>query len=489
MSYIPPAAGPPSASGVRRGGDSFQDLFVWGAAMQVIRPGSPYSHVEVEINGVGNFDDVVLRSTGDACDVCSQVKWATNTADLLDEDFLFAVKKNGKSLLQKLYNSYVNLRAGGVPILRLITNRSLDAAHPLLGKVDGRTDLLVPHAAQAGAASAAAKKVAVWGAHVGASREGLLEMLGHLQFWVGRTITAEREHVRALMVAAGLDDSDTALQHGLNTVADWVVGGKRVVSAEDIRTAVDGLRRAEPSAILSVQAIDDDPHADEADVAVRWVDLFDGDQPWGRIQPRDPSSWQKMDREVAQAAETLEQQGWHSTLVRGAMRQATFFRVGVALPAVRQHTLRYRQGQQLWSTDAAKAPIETPRVHQTQLDLGDDLAAAVGVTLDPTAEVTAYLRTASIPANRLITVTPSAGPDDQSVSGAGQAVAYAEQIRNLVRAELARSPGAERIHLFLAGPGGLALLLGHRWNRTRQTLVYEHLGVGRGYTLAFTIDA
>ena len=53
--------------------------------------------------------------------------------------------------------------------------------------------------------------------------------------------------------------------------------------------------------------------------------------------------------------------------------------------------------------------------------------------------------------------------------------------------ELGQHPHTQRIHLFLAGPGGLALLLGHRWNRTRQSIVYEHLAVGRGYTTAFTI--
>lgn len=291
------------------------------------------------------------------------------------------------------------------------------------------------------------------------------------------------------MVAAGLDDSDDALNDGLKIVAGWVEGGKRVVPAQDIHDAVKKLRRADPSAIFTIQAIDDDPHATDADVALRWIDLYDGDNPRVRVQPREPAAWQQMDHEVTQAATTLEERGWHSVLIRGSMRQATFFRVGIALPAVRQHTLRYRQGRQLWSTDAPKAAIDPPQTTTTQLDLGKDLAVAVGVTLDPTDEVALYLRTAAIPTNHLITVTPATGPDDQSVPTAGHAVSYAEQVRNLVRAHLTPESGVERIHLFLAGPGGLALLLGHRWNRTRETIVYEHLGVGRGYTPAFTIGA
>ena len=293
------------------------------------------------------------------------------------------------------------------------------------------------------------------------------------------------------MVAAGLDDSDPALQHGLDIVAGWVVDGRRVVTAKDINEAVDerGLRRVDPSAILVVQTIDLDPHADEATVALNWVDLFDGDQPGVRVQPRDPADWARMDRELTEAAANLEAEGWTSTLVRGAMRQATFFRVGTALPAVRQHTLHYLQGGQLWSTDAPKTPVAPPQVQRTALGLGGDLAVAVGVAVDPTAAVAGYLENETIPVDELVTIQPATGADDQAITGAGQAVTYAQQIRDLVRQELDRQPDAQRVHLFLAGPGGLALLLGHRWNRIRPTIVYEHLGPGRGYTPAFAVDA
>ena len=45
------------------------------------------------------------------------------------------------------------------------------------------------------------------------------------------------------------------------------------------------------------------------------------------------------------------------------------------------------------------------------------------------------------------------------------------------------------VHLFLAGPMGLALLLGHRWNRVAATVVYEDLGASTGDVDAFTISA
>ena len=110
------------------------------------------------------------------------------------------------------------------------------------------------------------------------------------------------------------------------------------------------------------------------------------------------------------------------------------------------------------------------------------------MTVDPTSAVTRYLAVAGLPVRSLLVLTPSEGAHDQSVSGPGQAVAYAQELRNMVRAQLERQP-SDRVHLFLAGPGGLALLLGHRWNRVVPTIVYEDLGPGRGYVETFTVAA
>src|SRR5262249_35898202 len=145
MTTLRLAEGPASRSGVRRNGDAYQDLIVWGGAMRVIGPDSRFTQVEMEINGAGNVDDVVLSSP--LGDRFAQVKWATTTASQVDEDFLTSCMGRTKSLLQKFYASYTSLRAAGAaPTLELITNRTLDRTHPLLGHVDGRTDAIMPFA-------------------------------------------------------------------------------------------------------------------------------------------------------------------------------------------------------------------------------------------------------------------------------------------------------------------------------------------------------
>jgi len=128
--------------------------------------------------------------------------------------------------------------------------------------------------------------------------------------------------------------------------------------------------------------------------------------------------------------------------------------VGTVLPAVRKHTLRYVQGPQPWSTDTPKAPIATPETSFTPVGAGADLAVAVGVAVNPTTAVLAYIRGEGLSVDRLLTIIPAAGADDQAIANAGQAVAYAQTIRDLIREDLENHPDAARIHLFLAGPGG-----------------------------------
>ena len=65
-------------------------------------------------------------------------------------------------------------------------------------------------------------------------------------------------------------------------------------------------------------------------------------------------------------------------------------------------------------------------------------------------------------------------------------ISYAHEPRSLAPAMVTNNP---RVHLFLAGPLGLALLLGHRWNRERPTVVYEDVQNELTYEAAFTLDA
>jgi hypothetical protein len=161
------------------------------------------------------------------------------------------------------------------------------------------------------------------------------------------------------------------------------------------------------------------------------------------------------------------------------------FAIGAALPRTRGTVLLRDHFTELWSTDTAPEGDDRLIVKRSDLGEGADIAVVVGVTNDPTEDVTAYLSQGSLSVGALYTICP-ARAHDASVAGPGHAIAICQGIRDRVRAALRGRPEA-RVHLFLACPAALALFLGHRWNRVAPTITYEDLSPG--YAPAFTISA
>lgn len=99
--------------------------------------------------------------------------------------------------------------------------------------------------------------------------------------------------------------------------------------------------------------------------------------------------------------------------------------------------------------------------------------------------MTEWTQQSGLPVGTIVTVTPSAGSSGPAaVPTPGAANSLAVAVRNLARRHANTGP----LHLFLIGPLGLAVLLGHHWNRIPTTHIYEHLG-GVNYVHAFIVDA
>lgn len=486
-----PAQGKPSRSGVRRGGDDYQDLVTLNEALAGLLFGEAMRELRAEVDDAGSLDDVVTVFASPPHSY-AQVKWAVDAREGVSTGYLTRRKTaKSTSILQKVYASWNALREdGGPPAMRLLTNRNLDPNDDLLAHVDGRTGLLNPFARNASANSAAGKILASWADHVGADVPAVLDMLDHLQFKTGRDVDAERERAAALLTGYGFSADANAIALAAGRFGRAVIDGERVMPrtrVEEILEALD-LRNAQPAAVLLVQAIDRAPNPQDATVAVDWVDLYDGATAFDRRTVHDDASWHRMDDELTDAVAAVRDSGHDRVLVTGALRQATFFLVGHKLAGVTGMTVTSVQGNVPWPSDAPVTAMPTLDVTRVNIAAGEDLAVAFGVALDPTGAVTRYVRKAGIEARELVVCLPPGGPHDQSVASPGDAVGWAQALRNQVRLELERAP-APRIHLFLAGPGGLALLLGHRWNRVAQTCLYEDLGAGRGYQPTFTVQS
>ncbi|MGK3997476.1 SAVED domain-containing protein [Sorangium sp. So ce1024] len=172
--------------------------------------------------------------------------------------------------------------------------------------------------------------------------------------------------------------------------------------------------------------------------------------------------------------------------MRGEMRLPAWFAAGVAFGDTRKIKVACVQGGQRWASDIDGAPGGFP-VHVSapvELGAGSELAVGLSVARDLSEDVLAYLRASALPVGRFIAIAASPAPSRTAIRDAAGAMGWALAVRQVVSDQV-RATGARRIHLFLSGPAGGALLLGHVWNRIPSTQLYEDLNPG--YAPAFLI--
>ncbi|WP_329012041.1 SAVED domain-containing protein [Streptomyces sp. NBC_00690] len=317
----------------------------------------------------------------------------------------------------------------------------------------------------------------------------LHDLLARLRFDLSRELAHVHEQLQLLMAVCGLRNDSRAVDEGANWVAQQVRDGHRTLTLDMVKAAVDSLdlKTGPAHAILSIATLKPDPLAAEADHTISWIDRFETDSEYTKRRPLAPATWAQLQADIEAAPARLP--GRTGISVSGSLRLAPAFLTGTAFRMVTGADLAVLQRGDLWSTrdtyDAECAPV----VEEYDIGQGDDLAVGINITVraeDFTQDVLEYVEGQNIPASRLLILTPPAGPKDRSVLDSPAANALAVGIRNALRRPARTTP---RIHLFLACPMGLALLLGHRWNRLRPTVVYEDVSTAQVYEPAFFIQA
>jgi hypothetical protein len=474
----------PSASGVRIAGDDYQWLHVWRSCMEALHENltgnaaNPIVAVGVEEPGVGNGDDVVLHRTQPP-NTYIQVKYAVDNRTAVNLDYLTTT-----GILRKMHETYAGLTGAGIPAeMRFITNRNADPNDILVRDRDGRDGRLLPRATQGGPKSDRGKARAAWAAEAQTDEEHLLELLAHLHFDIAYDLDRLRRDVSLLMTASGLRSDPGAVALGGDWVSKQVIAGHRRLTLNDIKNAITALdlQTGSPWTTISVATITHDSLAEQASLSIDWVDRMSGATDWSRIAPAPPATWNDLATDIRALPGQLGTN--KRILVTGHMRQATGFLVGTELRRVKGYEVCIRQGDQLWT---GEEPITSSVITHTQEDAsaGPDTAVIVNVAADAAADAIDWIRESALPVSKILTITPTAGVGPKAVPNAAAANSLAVAIRDLAR----RHSRNGDLHLFLIGPLGLAVLLGHHWNRLTTTHTYEHLG-GIDYTHAFTVDA
>ena len=478
-----------SSSGARIGGDDYQHLVTWNEVLAALRPDRGVETITVEARDVGNVDDIVITYRT-ARTKYVQVKHAVDASTPVGTAYMTKPSdKGGPSLLQRFYASWVRLSSDcGRPDMRFITDREVDSADSAMKCLDRRTQLLVPEIES----RAARVTRESWAGHLNVSEEDLLTFLLDLRFMTGRPLAAEIERADELMWAHGFNIGQQAIDSALAFVRDWVQErGDRTLDVATLRDrAFERVgRENDPGALLVIEGIADDLLAEDADAHVRLVECYSGDDPNLRREFANHDDWHTVVAPALERAATDLLAGEsRRVLVRGAMRLPVWFAAGAALRHVRGFSVTAVQQGEYWSSDDAVGSDGLVVTEVAPLEFGVDLALAIGIAVDPTDEVMAFITGQRLPIGRLAVVTPQHGPGPQTVPDGATAASMGVAIMHEARRLLTQG-AADRIHLFLATPAGLALLVGHRWNALRPTVVYEHLGAGRGYVQTLEVQA
>jgi hypothetical protein len=468
-------------SGVRTEGDDYQHYVTLNQALMALRD-KRFVAVTVEADDAGNVDDIVLHDESGPARF-TQVKHAVDAQTPVNADYLLKpTRKGSRSLLQRFHESWQQLRKAGTPEMLLVTDRDIDPTDAVFVMLDRRKGRLVPDIADK---SLDAER-SVWANHINTSESELLEFLEALRFETGRSMTTERELAQVQMEALGLANDRRAFDSAVALVREWVQERDRTLAVHEITDALAERvgRRTDPQALVVIEGIDDHAAADAADVALRFVERYEADEPYSRFELRNPADWQEVVwRDLVDAASALSAAGIHDVVVAGAMRLPMWFAAGCAFRGVEGFQVSTNRLGQWTSREIGAKPALDLQV--VELKGGDDaqLGVVLSIAADASQAALSHAETAGI--GRVLLVAPSSGPSNGAIADAPSGTAMAEAIRNAVRDQLA--PETSDVHLYLATPAGLALVLGNRWNRVRRTVVYEYSP--EGYARTLTVPA
>jgi len=445
--------------------------------------------VTVEAAKAGNVDDVRVGKIT-APDEYTQVKTTVSAERAATIDWLKQLTRSGgPSVLQRFRRAGLDLRRNGQhPHLMLVTNRSIDPNDPILMHRD-RNDRLADrlrHATQKATVAARVDLVQ----HLGCTEDEMYELLSHLRLHTDASEAAWRDyHVRDISYAAGVRADEAAFRLGISEVREWVKTDRTEKWSDDISEAVDrlGIRAQDPFTVLAIKALDEELTLPDARITLDWVDRFRGTEARNRRGLKDPAGWEAVLRpQLLGAQRTLRSLGARRVLVTGSMRLPTWFTAGVMFQETAGFTPAKIKDGQLWVKPTGPIVPAQITLSSPVADLrnGADVGLALAISDDLAADVTRYIASTgkNIP---VVTVRLTTGVSNASIADSAHAYAVALAVRNVAR-EIARTVNPPVLHLFMAVPAGLALMLGGIWDRVPTTQTYEDL-CGHGYEPAFLI--
>ncbi|ABE65078.1 conserved hypothetical protein (plasmid) [Nitrobacter hamburgensis X14] len=496
---------------VRRDGDTFQARIFWLHAARLLDPQSPVTRVGFE-TGPKSFDDIwveydparsALDQYGDPLRrEHMQCKWHVTPdsygySHLVDPEFINA---NARSLLQRAREAQLAYAPAGIGVrFKLVTNWRLDRADPLREMVGNRSgamrlDRLYGSLTDNSKAGAVRK---AWREHLDIDEEELRLLARTLAFGEATdTLDALRDHLDILFGLVGLrriPANQSAFPYD-DVVFQWMAQGRlnfdraafrAICAREDLLGPAQSARR--------VYGIKSFEHAFDR-LEERCHSVLDLIPAFDERYIRSDSDW-----------ETILYPALRTFLLAAAkdpprLRLALDAHVTLAFAAGsiiniksgRQVELEQRStSRRVWAADDAISDPSWPPLIAESIELRPnqpDLAVALGLTHDVSADVRRYCEAKLPDVGRLLILKPSTGSGAQAVACGRHAFELADGAIDAVRS--ARAEGTRLTHLFIAAPNAFTFFLGQRQTALGSVRLYEFDfdgGRGRSYAPALTL--
>ncbi|MFN5485942.1 MAG: SAVED domain-containing protein [Bradyrhizobium sp.] len=496
---------------VRRDGDTFQARLFWWHAARLLDPDSPVARVAFE-TGPKSFDDIwveydPVRSALDhygepLLREHMQCKWHVTPdsygySHLVDPEFINA---NARSLLQRARDAqlaYARSGAGGR--LKRVTNWRLARNDPLRAMVGNRSgavrlDRLFGSLTDNSKAGAVRK---AWRDHLGINEDELRILARTLAFGEATdTLDALRDNLDILFGLVGLrriPANQSAFPYD-DLVFQWMAQGRlefdrssfRAVCAREglLGPAQDGPR------IYGVKSFEHafDRLEERCHAVLDLVPAFDeryirSDGDWeATLYPALRTFLEAAARDHLRLRLALDA---HVTLAFAA-GSIINIKSGRAVELDQRGTSR-----RIWAADDMDRDPQWPTLVAEHLELRPDqtdLAVAIGLTHDVSADVRRYCESVLPTVGRLLILKPSTGSGAQSVACGRHAFELADGASTAIRT--ARPNQAGFAHLFVAAPNAFTFFLGQRRTALGPVRLYEFDfdgGRGRSYMPALTL--
>jgi hypothetical protein len=480
-----------AASGARLLGDDIQHLVVWYHVLRTQRADSTIVELAVEAAQAGNVDDLTLRRSAGR-DEYWQIKASVDSTSPLTQEWLFDKPKDGPSLLQRLYASWIKLRSrhDEPPKIVLATTRAIDPTDAVLG-ARATTDAHVVEILRHGTGPLALARRR-WADHLGIDEAELLEFLECLEIRHGLSEAEWREKVQDAAAGARVRADGTALATGIQQVRNWVKAPRRTFTPAQLAASIDALklRVATARPLFVVQALEHNPRADTATYVVDWTELFEGNDPRHRRAFSDPMAARaQIPVDLAFARKRLRAAGINDVEIDGPMRLPLWFTVGAHLCSTAGFTVSAQARDGLWSSNVAPSGQRDLQVMLPDDKLvdprGRPWAVSVSFATDIADDVEEFLSVAGLDAHHIRARLPTPGRAALVDLPHAQAVIF--QLREELRV-LRRHLRPPELHLFMAMPGACALLLGHAWDRMPATWTYWDMGQPGHYVPALRVE-